>query len=394
MLSNKTIQIVKSTAPALAEKGLEITNCMYHNMLSNEPEIKKMFNISHQRSGLQPKALANAVYAYAQNIDNLSALTDAVEVMAAKHVASQIKAEHYPIVGKYLLAAIDQVLAPGQEILDAWQSAYQFLADILIAREHILYKQQKDQAGGWPGFREFIVSDKVVESDCITSFYLVPKDQKSIAKHLPGQYITISLDIPQGQYKRQYSISSVPNDKYYRISVKKENTPCGIVSNYLHEEIQLQDSIHLSAPTGNFYLKDNDKPVVLLSAGVGLTPMLSMLSFLLEQNPTKPIYFIHATNNSQSHAMRTDIDRLALKYPNLHIFYSYSQPLEKDIQHQTMHKTGRIDMDWLHHILPGNDCDYYFCGPQSFMQMVQQTLHHWQVPAQQINYEVFGPQMA
>lgn len=140
ILSASTIAIVKSTAPALQKHGLEITKRMYERLFA-DPEIKALFDQAAQESGEQPKRLAGAILAFAQNVDNLGALGPAVERMATRHVETHIKPEHYPVVANALLPAIKDVLgeAATDEVLAAWGEAYWFLADVLISREAQLY---------------------------------------------------------------------------------------------------------------------------------------------------------------------------------------------------------------------------------------------------------------
>ena len=144
MLSQKTIEIVKSTVPVLKEHGLEITKTFYKTMFANNPEVKEMFNMDKQESGEQPKALAMAVLAAAQNIDNLEAILPAVQKMCKAHVNANVKPEHYPIVGENLLAAIKEVLkdAATEEVLNAWAEAYEVIAKVFIDVEKDMYIDQ------------------------------------------------------------------------------------------------------------------------------------------------------------------------------------------------------------------------------------------------------------
>ena len=144
MLNQKTIDIIKSTVPALREHGVEITTAFYKRMFANHPEIKSMFNMDKQKSGEQPKALAMAVLAAAQNIDNLEAILPAVKKIAVAHVRTNVKPEHYPIIGQNLLAAIKEVLgdAATDEIINAWEEAYGVIAKVFIEIEKDMYINQ------------------------------------------------------------------------------------------------------------------------------------------------------------------------------------------------------------------------------------------------------------
>ena len=178
MLSEQTIRIIKEITPAVAAHAETITCKFYQRMFAGNPEVKAFFNQAHQQSGQQPAALAGAVCAYFSNIDNLSALGPEVELIAQKHCSLGVKPEHYPIVGKHLLDAIQDVMgdAATDEILAAVGEAYGVLADVCIGRESEIYDHLGTQPGGWNGTREFVVDRKVPESDIVTSFYLKPAD--------------------------------------------------------------------------------------------------------------------------------------------------------------------------------------------------------------------------
>src|SRR3954449_2445033 len=171
-LSDKTVDLVKATVPALETHGLAITQRMYARMFQNEA-IRDLFNQSHHgETGSQPKALAASILAYAQNIDNLGALAPAVERIAQKHVGLNILPEHYPHVAEALLGAIKDVLgaAATDEILAAWGEAYWFLAHVLIGRETAIYDGHAAAPGGWQGWRNFRIDGRTRESEIITSF--------------------------------------------------------------------------------------------------------------------------------------------------------------------------------------------------------------------------------
>ena len=222
-LTPAQVAIVKSTAPALKEHGVDITALFYSNMLKAHPELNDIFSEVSQTTRRQPRALAASVVAYATYIDDLGKLGPAVERIAHKHVSLGVTAEQYAIVGKHLIEAVATVLGPAvtPEVADAWTAAYAQLADIFIAREGELYEGfAKDN---WPGWRRFRIQRKVPESALITSFYLVPEDGKPLPLFKPGQYISLHMQIPElGHLQpRQYSLSEAPRSDYYRISVKR-----------------------------------------------------------------------------------------------------------------------------------------------------------------------------
>lgn len=398
MLDEKTIAIVKSTAPVLAEHGETLTRHFYKRMFSHNPEVAPFFNPAHQTAGRQQRALAGAITAYAANIDNLEVLGGAVELIAQKHASLMIKPEHYPIVGENLLASIREVLgeAATDEIIGAWAAAYGFLAEILIGREKQIYEENAKKPGGWEGFKPFRISRKEKESSNITSFYLVAADGAPLPAFKPGQYITVRAKTPDGSTTmRNYSLSDKPGQPHLRISVKREvppeaNTPQGYVSNLLHDTIEAGDTIEIAPPCGEFFLdvtEKHERPLVLLAAGVGITPVMSILLAALEAFPGREIVFVHAALNEQVQAFSKTVAALADRHGNLKAYHRYSDAGQR----AGTASTGFVTAEYLESLLPGRDADYYFCGPQPFMVGIYHGLMKWGIPPSQVHFEFFGP---
>ncbi len=386
MLSQQSKDIIAATLPAVGANVNEITATFYPLMFSRYPEVKAYFNHAHQAQGTQPRALANAVVAYASNLDRLEALGDAVSLIVHKHASLNILPEHYPIVGECLLAAVREVLgeAATDEVLAAWGEAYQQLADILIGAEEQVYQQNEHKPGGWRGERAFVLKRKERESAVITSFYFEPADGGPVADFLPGQYTALILEIDGQTVRRNYSLSDRPGQTHYRISVKRE--PGGLVSNYLHDELQVGDTVRLTPPCGDFILNSEQRPLVLLSGGVGITPTIAMLKPALESG--RDVHFLHGAINSETHAFRALIDELRREHENLYVSYCYSEPLPQD----SGHPTGFFDRERLAGLLPTNrDMDVYFLGPKPFMRLCYRALNELDVPGDRIRYEFFGP---
>ncbi|MEH6389823.1 NO-inducible flavohemoprotein [Pseudomonas profundi] len=386
MLSQQSKDIIVATLPAVQEHATTITSVFYPLMFERYPSVKDYFNEAHQRQGTQAQALANAVIAYAANLDRLEALGDAVSLIVQKHVSLNIQPEHYPIVGECLLAAIKEVLgdAATDEVLGAWGEAYGQLADIFIGAEEQRYQQNEEKAGGWRGERSFRVERREKESDVITSFYLVPADGGALMDFIPGQFTCVVVDIDGRSRRRNYSLSDRPGVGHYRISVKREAD--GHVSKYLHEQVQVGDEIRLTAPSGDFVLNQQKRPLVLLTGGVGITPAISMLQPALESG--RDVHFLHGAMNSRHHAFREHVNALAEQHDNLSIRYVYSDPLPED----EAHGTGFFDRDKLRKMLPGGpDVDVYFLGPKPFMQNCRKLLNELGVPEANQRYEFFGP---
>jgi len=400
MLSEKTISIVKSTAPILQEHGETLTRHFYKRMFLHNPEVAPYFNPAHQAAGRQQKALAGAICAYAANIDNLAVLSDAVELIAQKHASLQIKPAHYPIVGENLLASIREVLGEGatDDVIGAWAEAYEFLASIFINREAEIYQEAATVPGGWEGFKPFRIARKEQESSVITSFYLVPEDGAPLPLFKPGQYVTVRVPAADGQTTmRNYSLSDKPGKPWLRISVKREDgpdpaTPGGYVSNLLHKAREVGDTLEVAPPCGEFTLNTAataQRPLVLLAAGVGVTPLMSMLLTALETMPEREILFIHGTINEEMQPFKAAIDSLAATYPNLKPHYRYDNPINSAAHPNS--SRGFIDGQLIESMVSNRNADYYFCGPQPFMANIYHELEAWGVPPTQINFEFFGP---
>lgn len=391
MLNAHDRAIVKSTVPLLESGGEALTTYFYQMMFREYPEVRPFFNQAHQASGDQPRALANGVLMYARHIDELEQLGDLVAKIINKHVALQILPEHYPIVGSCLIRAIAEVLGreiATDEVLQAWGNAYQQLADILIGAEGAIYDEKAEAVGGWRGAREFKLVNRVDESAEITSFYMKPADGGPILAFTAGQYIGLQLFIGGEEMRRNYSLSAVADGNQYRISVKRE--PNGVASNYLHDQLQIGDSIQLFTPSGEFTLADSHKPLVLISGGVGITPTLAMLETALETS--RPVHFIHCARNGAVHAFRDWVDGLAVRHPQLKHFYCYA---EDDGVSPAAHAVGLLDQQQLEQWLPEDrDLDAYFLGPKGFMAAVKRQLKAAGVPEKQSRYEFFGPASA
>lgn len=391
-LSSTTIALVKATVPALEAHGLEIVKEMYSRLFQTA-EIRDLFNQSNQGSeGAQPRALTAAILAYASNIENLAALAPAVERIAQKHVGLQILPQHYLYVADALLGAIKHVLgdAATDDILAAWGEAYWFLANILIGREASIYDEQRQSSGGWNGWRDFRIDSITQESRIIKSFVLLPVDGGPVMPHKPGQYLTLALDITDhGFVKRNYSISSASNGRSYRITVKQEEG--GIASGWLHNQ-EPGTLIKLAAPAGEFFLPDApQRPIVLLSGGVGLTPMVAMLEALTQAQSDVPVHFVHGAQDRTTHAMREHVKGLAQGATATIVTNFHQSPLRDEAQSSDYDVEGLITADWLINFTPIATADYYICGPRLFLRAAVSALSLGGVPASRIHYEFFGP---
>lgn len=401
MLSQSTRDTIKATIPVLEENGEALTRHFYQRMFTQDPEVKAFFNPAHQHAGTQQKALAAAILAYAKHIDDPAALAGAIDLIAHKHVSLGVAPEHYPIVGRNLLGAIRELLgeAATDEIINAWGEAYQVLADACIAREAEIYREQRE-THGWVGFKPFTVDRVVDESELIRSFHLKPSDGQPLRPFKPGQYLTVRFPSPEtGTTMRNYSLSSAPRPDHFRISVKREDAtradaPHGFVSHRLHGDIAAGDEIEVSPPAGNFTLEadaDDDRPLVLLSGGVGITPLMAMLEASGNEAPHRPVGFFHAALHGGVHAFRGEVDELAARCPGIEAHYRYSEPRAGDLERGRCHSTGFVDAAVTRSLTPSNDADFYYCGPRPFMAAVDAALDELGVAPERRRYEFFGP---
>ena len=274
-----------------------------------------------------------------------------------------------------------------------------------MGREQQLYNERPN----WTNWRDFTIISKVTESEDITSFHLKPVDDKPLPSYHPGQYISIRTTVPQLNHlqSRQYSLSEAPSPTHYCISVKKEtglslSDPAalahpGYVSNVLHDSKHIGDTLQVSHPAGEFYYNSSDgasKPIALISAGVGLTPMLSILRTLTQKPSAQPISWIHATRNSRTHAFSSDIRKIAGQHHNVRTQVFMSQPSENDKLGADYQFAGRMKLGALDAeqdlFLERGDAEYFICGPEGFMCDMRDVLVGMGVDGGRIKMEVFG----
>lgn len=392
MLDAQTIATVKATIPLLVETGPKLTAHFYDRMFAHNPELKEIFNMSNQRNGDQREALFNAIAAYASNIDNLAALLPAVEKIAQKHTSFQIKPEQYDIVGGHLLATLDEMFSPGQEVLDAWGKAYGVLAGVFINREAQIYQESANKTGGWEGTRAFRIVKKTPRSALITSFEMEPVDGQPVADYRPGQYLAVWLKPEDFEFQeiRQYSLTRKPDGKGYRIAVKREDG--GQVSSWLHNHASEGDTVHLAAPAGDFFMDVAiDTPVSLISAGVGQTPMLAMLDTLAKNNHSAQVNWLHAAENGDVHAFADEVSELGRSLPNFTAHTWYREPTATDQEKGAFDSTGLMDLNRVEGAISDPAMQFYLCGPVGFMQFAAKQLVGLGVKNENIHYECFGP---
>ncbi|WP_454752500.1 globin domain-containing protein [Cupriavidus necator] len=401
MLSAASRPYIDASVPVLREHGLAITTHFYREMFADRPELTQLFNMGNQANGSQQQSLASAVFAYGANIDNAAALAPVIERIVHKHASVGLTPAHYPIVGHYLLGAISAVLgeAATPPLLAAWDEAYWLLAGDMIAAEARLYQRTGVAAGELTPVR---VIRREAQGEQVVALTLAAADGGPLREFRPGQYISVEARLDDGTRQlRQYSLSGESGLPTWRISVKREDgdqaTPAGAVSGWLHANAHEGTELKVSAPFGDFTpALDGRRPLVLLSAGIGITPMLSVLRTLAAQGSQRQILFAHAARNGRHHAHRADVQWARERLPQLATHVSYEAPESGDVAGRdydhagTMPLTELLSQPDLQRFIDGR---FYLCGPLGFMQALRHALVSTGVPVAHIEREVFGPDL-
>jgi len=239
--------------------------------------------------------------------------------------------------------------------------------------------------------RSLRLIEKNLESDDVTSFVFEARDGGPLAAFEPGQHLPIELSIPgvDEPARRTYSLSSSPSDDRYRITVKRE--PKGLVSRHLHDNVEPDAIIESRRPAGDFMMTCNICPLVLVSAGVGVTPMMSILHAVAEESSDRPVWFVHGARDGQHHPLANEVRGLIADRPNIDVHIAYSRSRPEDEIGKDYDSEGRVDGALLASLVQNVDAHYFLCGPTRFMADVQSELEHQNVPADQIHTETFGP---
>ncbi len=387
MISPASRVYIDASVPVLRAHGVAITTTFYRNVFAEIPALTNLFNMGNQANGAQQQSLASAVFAYAANIGSPEKLGPVIERIVHKHVSVGVRAEHYPIVGRHLLGAIAETLgeAATPELLNAWAEAYGSLAKVFIDAERALYAGVAIEPGQTRAMR---VTKVTRESADVISLRMVPVDGGALPSFKAGQYLSVSVAFGDGRSQiRQYSLSDAPGADSLRISVKRESgaaTPAGQVSNWIHANVVEASVLQVSPPCGDFAIDTESKqPLVLLSAGVGITPMIAALNRIARCSPERRMIFAHAARDSGHHAHQADIQAAMARMPNLQVITFYEEGAGA--------LAGRMDLarlpSW-----PRTETDVWMCGPLPFMQVQWQALVAAGVPASRLHREVFGPE--
>jgi nitric oxide dioxygenase len=393
LLSERSAAVVAATAGVVAAHAEQITARFYPRMFAEHPELLRVFNQGNQATGEQSRALAASVVAYAVHLIDPEAppFDRVLERIAYKHISLGIRPEQYTIVGYHLLGAVGEVLgdAVTPAIADAWNEVYWLFATQLVAEEARLYQQ----AGVDPArpLRPYRVVRKIEETQDVISLILEPADEAGLPEISPGQYVSVFVDLPNGQRQpRQYTVSSTALGNRLQITVRRvrgaNGAPDGQVSTYLNDHITVGETLEVSAPAGDFVVQSSNGPLLLASAGAGITTVLPIVEHIARTQPHRTVIIAHADRTAQDHALRDTVLHVGRQLDNFTAYTWYETVGPDD------HRSHQGFMDLTEIPLPAN-IQVFTCGPLPFMRHIRSTLLDRGVPADSIRYEVFGPDL-
>ena len=385
--------MVSATAAVVAEHAEQITARFYPRMFAEHPELLRVFNLGNQATGEQSRALAASVVAYAVHLIDPAAPSFAhvLRRIAYKHVSLGIRPEQYTIVGRHLLAAVGEVLgdAVTAEVASAWDEVYWLFAAQLIAEEARLYQQAA--VDPTEPVRPYRVVRRIEETADVISLVMEPADGEELPRVVPGQYVSVFVNLPDGNRQpRQYTVSSTALGNRLQITVRRvrgvNGAPDGQVSSFLHDSVQLGDVLELSAPAGDFVLEPASTPLLLASAGAGITTVLPVVEHIARTQPERTVIVAHADRTAQDHALRETVQHLGRQLDDFTAYTWYETVDPGD----TRSYSGYMELS----VIPlPDDVQVFTCGPLPFMRHVRSSLTARGIPASRIRYEVFGPDL-
>ncbi|CAM5635838.1 nitric oxide dioxygenase OS=Streptomyces fumanus OX=67302 GN=GCM10018772_18490 PE=3 SV=1 [Streptomyces fumanus] len=394
MLSEQSVPVVRATLPAVGAAIDDMTRLFYRRLFDAHPELlRDLFNRGNQANGEQQRALAGSIAAFAGLLlERPDARPDALLArIAHKHASLGVTSDQYKIVHRHLFAAIAEVLgdAVTPEVAAAWDEVYWLMANALTAIETRLYQEAGTAEGDVRRPMEIVARHE--ETPDAVSLALRPADGSPARSFRPGQYVSVQVELPDGARQiRQYSLSTAPGRDDWRITVKRVRGgagPDGEVSSYLHANARVGNVLTVSAPFGDLVLAEGDGPLLLASAGIGVTPMLSMLDHLAGTGDRRPVTVVHADRTPADHAHRDQHLALAAALPGARLHLFYEEPGDAAPAGAS---AGRADLGALD-LPPGLTA--YLCGPLRFLRAVRGDLLRRGVPAERVHYEVFGPDL-
>lgn len=384
--------VVRATLPVIAEHIDDITALFYQKMFGAHPELlANLFNRGNQAQGAQQRALAASIATFATYLVDPT-LPHPRELLARighKHASLGVVAEQYPVVHQHLFAAIVEVLGADvvtAEIAAAWDRVYWLMADTLIGFERELYTG----AGVAPGdvFRTAVVVDRVDDPSGVVTFVVESTDHsRPFPDFLPGQYVSVGVTLPDGARQlRQYSLVAAPRDGRLCFAVRPVEAtaeqPAGEVSTRLTDTVGTGDVLDITLPFGDLTIDTAaTDPLVLISAGIGITPMIGILEYLAAATPQREVLAVHADRSCDTHPLRAVQEDLINSLPAATLELWYEQPTPGA-------HTGTLALSGL--ALPAG-AQIYLCGGAGFLQSARAQIAAAGVPADRVHFELFTP---
>ena len=340
--------------------------------------------VAHHRPGFYFRVLQEGELGAGDRIEKLS---DGPERMTIAEIDALLYSADHPLDALRRAARIP-ALSPG------WQSSMRKLAAAVETGGTTGNAGLGPGAStplAWRGFRRLVVVGSREESADVRSFELAAEDGSPLPVALPGQYLVVRVqpDPKAPAVLRNYSLCGPPGSATYRIAVKNEH---GFVSSYLHQRVHTGDDVAASSPRGSFTLASGALPVVLISAGVGVTPVLAMLHGAAANSSVapRPVWWLHAARDRTHHSFAREADELLVGLPTWRRCVVYSRPAPGDIPGQDYDRTGHLSPQLLQEIGVPRDADFYLCGPPRFLEDFQKGLADWGIPRSRVHVEVFG----
>ncbi|WP_204848302.1 MOSC and FAD-binding oxidoreductase domain-containing protein [Rhodopila globiformis] len=345
------------------------------------PEMPALL-VAHHRPGFYVRVIQEGELGAGDRIEKLS---DGPERMTVAEIDALLYAAEHPLEALRRAVRIP-ALSPG------WQGSMRKLAAAAEAGGTTGNAGLGPGASAplaWRGFRPLVIAASREESADVRSFELAAEDGLPLPPALPGQYIVVRVqpDPDAPAVTRNYSLCGPPGSPNYRIGVKNEH---GLASGFLHQSVRAGSHVAVSAPRGSFTLADGMTPAVLISAGVGVTPVLAMLHAAAAA-PPRPVWWLHAARDRAHHSFAREADDLLVTLPASRRCVAYSRPAPGDVPGQDFDRQGRLSPQLLQDIGVPQDADFYLCGPPRFLEDFQKGLAAWGISRSRIHVEVFGP---
>ncbi len=384
--------VVSATLPLIASRIDDITREFYQGLFGNHPALlRNLFNRGNQAQGAQQRALAASIATFATHLvdPDLPHPAELLSRIGHKHASLGVTAEQYPIVHEHLFAAIVKVLGAETvtaEVAEAWDRVYWIMADTLIALERDLYAS----AGVEPGdvYRRLRVTSRV---DDPSGAVLVTVATDGPTKFLPGQYVSVGVTLPDGARQlRQYSLVSVSGTGRLTFAVKPvdatADAPAGEVSNWIRDNLCVGDLLDVTLPFGDLHPAClAGQPLVLASAGVGITPMVGILEALAAEQPDTRVQVLHADRSDTTHPLRERQHELIAALPNasLDVWYEDGVTAGTPGVHPGLMNLSGVDVP--------DDAQVYLCGGAGFVQAVRTQLVERGIAVERVHCELFSP---